>query len=286
MSVEARDGALRGVRTTTGVTDQDHRIGVGAGAQARINQTGRGALINYYDDLNINTSADNANQIRKEEKEFNSSVAGRQAGINEYKNKVDSAYNTTRGAINSAGADFPDSYKSAIDQVWNTTKKDFVYIDVYGENNKIEGSYLFPKEAAEEMHKTSFDGSEMHFASDWGEDGHLRVGTRPVGAPSSYGKELHESLSQGVVDTYNSWYSMNAPTIQEGYDKGYKAFLDAYGSLESQYSMGADKATSAQIELDGSVAKRAGEWDTIRNNQKQRSENNRGVLSNLKIESV
>lgn len=278
-------GALRGARTTTSIEGQDDRVGTMAqGSVDRAAHVGRGTLINYYDDLGISTSEGNANQIRTEEKTFNDTVSQQQAAINRYKNDLEKGYENAKGSISSAQSEFPSTYSEAIKNSWEETQKGFMKVNVYT-NNKFESSYLLPKEAVLELQKTSFNGQEGHYASLMTKEG-LNVDTRPVGISSPYGKELHESLQQGVTDTYNQWYTKSAPIIQENFDKGYEAFKSAYNSLSSQYATGNDNYQTAQTDLDKATLQRAGEWDTIRTGQKNRTENMKGVLSNLNIESV
>lgn len=276
--------ALRGARLSTGITEQDHRLGSGYGAQARDAQAGRGAFINYYDDLDLNASADRANSIRKEEKDFNSQMSAQQASVDKYKSDLDKGYGDALGTIGAAGVEFPHSYTEALETSWKDTQKNFVKVNVYTDD-KFEQSYLLPKEAAEQLSKDAFDGGEGHFASLWTDDG-LNVDTRPVGIGTPYGQELHQALIDGQTDIYNQWYTQNATKIQESYNKGFKAFQDAYSSLGTQYATGTGNVDTAQATIDNSITKRKNEWDTIRGDQKRRTDNNRGVLSSLQIESV
>jgi len=63
MPNDTREGALRGARLSTGITDQDTRLGFG-----REDHLGRGSVVNYYEDIDYSTSADNANLLDSKKK--------------------------------------------------------------------------------------------------------------------------------------------------------------------------------------------------------------------------
>lgn len=272
----AREGALRGARGAIGMEGQNVRMGT---VGNRDEHTSRGSYINYYDDLGVSTTPENAQSIRGQEKEFNTGVAEQQGKISAANSQLQGQYSQGTAQIDVAKSGVPTS-KAAIDTAWKQTKSTFVPVRVVS-GDKIEQTYYLPKESADNLVK-----SQGLFANYVDNGKYLNVEVQGKGG-KVVGKELHTALGQAEKDVYNNWYINSAGTMTKAVNQANTAFntqkQQAYDTLDTQYASESGKIGEAQGVVDSAVNKRAAEWDQIHSDYTKKKATIADIFSKMKV---
>lgn len=274
-------GILRQARTTTGQEGQDTRVT--GGRTAHMN---RGNFVNYYDDLKISTTPEKARVLREEETAFNTQVGEIKAKIGKSKSLLEQQKAAGQAKIDAAAGKIPDvpGYKEALDQAWQSTKKTFVPIRVVS-NGKIEGTYMLPKEAAENLAK------EKGITTSWANGG-FNVDVRVQGGRIR-GAELHKALGDATNSVYNKFVTSVTPKLTESIKSAKGQVSQAQGVLQGaqkqlneQYTSASSEIAAAQGSLDAKTAARNMQWETIRDNYEKKKATIAQIFANMKVEGA
>lgn len=274
-------GMLRQLRTTTGQEGQDVRL-----AGDRATHMNRGNFVNYYDDLKVSTTPEKARVLREEENTFNTQVGEIKQKIGKSKSLLEQQKAASQAKINAAASKIPDvpGYKEALSSAWNQTKKTFVPIRVVS-NGKIEGTYMLPKEAAENLAK------EKGITTSWANGG-FNVDVRVQGGRIR-GAELHKALGDATNSVYNKFVTSVTPKLTESIKSAKGQVSEAQGvlkgaqnQLNEQYTAASSEIATAQGALDAKTAARNMQWETIRSNYEKKKETIAQIFANMNVESA
>lgn len=274
-------GMLRQARTTTGQEGQDTRVVGGRAAH-----TSRGSFVNYYDDLKISTTPEQARKVREEEAAFNTQVGELKGKIDSSRSTLDQQRTAAQSKIDAAASKIPDvpGYKEALSSAWSQTKKTFVPIRVVS-NGKIEGTYMLPKEAAENLAK------EKGITTSWANGG-FNVDVRVQGGRIR-GAELHKALGDATNSVYNKFVTSVTPKLTESIKSAKGQVSQAQGvlkgaqnQLNEQYTAASSEIATAQGALDAKTAARNMQWETIRDNYEKKKATIAQIFANMKVEGA
>jgi len=174
----------------------------------RLRQTGRGAQVNYYDDLGFSTTeagyeeateykAGQAERIAAEEErlgQLQGEVNKAKGGLNRYQDQLGqykSQISQAKSEIQKAReATDPSNMGKFADKYYEEAKKSaLVKVNVVsGKDNKIEGSYWVPKDGAAEL------ASGLQYKNRNPKTGEWYLHTQQDGR--TMGQELHDMLRQ------------------------------------------------------------------------------------------
>lgn len=273
-------GMLRQARTTTGQEGQDTRI-VGG----RDKHTNRGSFVNYYDDLKVSTTPEQARLLREEELAFHNQMGEIKGKIDSSRSSLDQQRASAQAQIDAAAGKIPDvpGYKDALDSAWQSTKKTFVPIRVVS-NGKIEGTYMLPKEAAENLAK------EKGIKTSWANGG-FNVDVRVQGGRIR-GAELHKALGDATNSVYNQFVTSVTPKLTSSIkdaksqvSKAQGVLKNAQNQLNEQYTSASSEIATAQGAVDAKTAARAMQWETIRNNYEKKKATIAQIFANMKVDA-
>lgn len=274
-------GVLRQARTTTGQEGQDTRTTGG-----RDTHMSRGNFVNYYDDLKISTTPEQARLLRDEELAFHTQMTDVQGKISSSRASVEQQKAAAQAKIDAAASKIPDvpSYKSALNEAWSKTQKTFVPIRVVS-NGKVEGTYMLPKEAAENLAK------EKGITISWANGG-FNVDVRVQGGRIR-GAELHKALGDATNSVYNKFVTQVTPKLTSSIKDAKSQVSQAQGVLKNaqnqlneQYTSASSEIATAQGAVDAKTAARAMQWEDIRNKYEQKKATIAQIFANMKVDSA
>lgn len=272
-----RQGVLRDDRGKTSIGNQDTRQGFG-----REQHTGRGNYINYYDDLKLSTTPENAQLIRKQESDFNSEVATNQNKIKEAEGVLSSQYAEQQAKLAAAERDLP-GFNEALKDSWKKQQKSFVSVNVVrNEKGKYitEGTYYLPRETAESLAK------DKAVATNWGADGKFYVDVKTAKGGRYIGAELHTAFQKGSDQIYNQWYVATAPNLKKSIIEAQNQINKSEGLLNSSYITAKGQIGTAQGQIDSATSNRAAQWEQLRNDYLKKKDTIAQIFSNMKVEEA
>lgn len=264
-----------------------------AGNPTREAAIGRGSFVNWYKDLGISTTEPGAQQIRKEEADFQAKVAEKRARVEAARGQLQGAWGELAGQesqLNEASGNL-SSVGSAVEDSWNTFKSTFIPIRViegekvwsgdsaseggrWDTNESVGGVYYFPKEVAESLM------GKKGIVGEW-VDGGFNVYARNYG-----NKPLHEAFSTQANILESSYKEKAARELSGQIESASSALSGQYAQLgEAKNTLSGYQAQvdAAQAGLDAAVAKRQKEWDELHNKYNNKIKTMNDIFSGLTI---
>jgi len=187
----------------------------------------------YYEEYGFSATPEQYEGMQASDKEFSGAVGDAQGMLDTASGDLDTAI---KSAYDTLGT--PESMANT---AWEKDKSNWIPVAVYNKN-KLEATYMLPRDIAGNLKAEVFTGEEGKYEShffnneggvmddDIGSATRLHVDVTPVGIGSAYGKELHEALS-GTVSSYESAFMTNALDQATGvYQQGVKDIRGAYGT--------------------------------------------------------
>jgi len=138
----AHDSQERLSREKTGVLGQDTRL-----INDRGNHISYGNMINYYDDLGINTTAEKAQTLRTADKEYKTKIDEATAALNKQEALIDANFQEGTSLIKGASSEVGNT-EGLIQKAWGQYQETLVPIRVVN-GNTVEQTYYLPPEVAE-----------------------------------------------------------------------------------------------------------------------------------------
>ena len=272
----------QGMLRSEGVRADRNSIDTGTGerrlAQGRDKHIGRGAFMNFYEDLGISATAQGAKQIRKDEAGFQGAVKKQQGVLDTERGK----YNEAMGRVNAAQGDVDQGYKdlpefkSALSDSWSQHSSSLLNVKVVDKENRVMGSYLLPSGI-----EGSMSGQEGLYTN--------RVGNNLYVAPR------HFSASEGLM----SELSTGATNYKTNYmDQAGSQIAKELGVASSQLGQASSDVSAARADvetygasidaanktLQGTRDTRAAQWDQLHADYQGRQDTMASIFGGLKIE--
>lgn len=169
------------------------------GDEGRSRARGRGAFVNYYDDLGISTTEEGYQAWKADETEYNTQKSSALSEIQGAQAKYDKA---------------KAEHDGALARGWAETQKGMQTVRLVDKDNNILGTYKLPKGATDQL--DSKLGNDTAY-TEGGQNFNI-VETGGVG----------ESLSAGTNDMYASYKAQATPALAEaaGLLADYKGQID------------------------------------------------------------
>lgn len=273
-----------GMLRNTGVRAARESVDTGQGVKrvgdtGRAEHMGRGTFINWYDDLGISTTRPRADQMREQEKQWQSSYEERSGKVQEVRGKVDSAYGELEGKqkeVNKAMASIP-SLDSAVNKAWGSFKSTLTPVRVVGKGDVVEGTYMVPREVADK-----FVGQRGIFASWEGEEKNILN----VVAKNYRNKELHEPLLNAAQMTETAYKMKAQEDLAKQLGVAYKQVGQANEGLNASRAELAGyegQVSSAEGMLKGAKDQHQKEWDDLHGKYNEKINRMQEIFQSLQV---
>lgn len=300
-------GMLRGSGVRGGgLREQRQKVDTGRGeprvAQGRAEHQGRGAFVNFYEDLGISTVEPAAQQMRAEEKDFQAKVSTRKAEIEGYRNQYQGALSQVQGSrsqwdtannqLSEAAKNLP-GLSDAVNQSWDQYRSTMAPVRVVSGNN-VEQTYYLPKDVINSLNSEAFNRGDGSYTGNWVDNGaYYNVDVRVKGQGGSRGQELHELLSNTYGQVESQYKSRAAEQLAAQLSAANSSISNQASVLgaagiqlaanESAVGLYGASLSAAEGELQGTIAARQAQWDKLHERYNQRAEQMDSILSSIDV---
>lgn len=189
----------------------------------------------YYEDLGIRMSKSGRKAYEQNESDYNRDYGE----MSDQLSTAEGQLKTAKGKLSAADKQLKSQTKKVrdinLEGLWKKEKKNLVKVNVWGANNKTEGTYLLPKDAVKNMHSKTFNQGDGSFTGGWDGDEYV-VGAIPRGGSDGYGKELHGALGDGQSAYKSKWESIAEPEMTSQQSKALGQLSNARDTLKGEWS--------------------------------------------------
>jgi hypothetical protein len=303
-----RGTGLRAERNSYDNGYSEKRLGMG-----RENHVSLGNFVDYYADLGLAVTPDQAEQLRTSDKNFYEQSAARQKEIDEAQAKANE-YKSTIDSI-----DVPDT-NTYINEQWEGYKSSFIPVQVVDPNNwSVKNTYMLPKEVAGKIadmygssqstadthsnisntnvqvgstgsstSSTTWDGSGN--SANYGENDTSWSGANPV-APARWVNGIlqipNTAASGQIADVLDTTYdNLYTKYIEESYKTIPSDILDLAnqkGAALAGYQQAQGQIDTASALLAEAQKEREGQWTAAREDYQRRQGTIADIYGNLTV---
>lgn len=274
MVANVRSGMLRnvGVRELRDSVDTGQGVSRTGGNEIRQNSFGRGAFINWYDDLGVSTTAPAAKSMREQEAKWQNEYNAQAARVADVRGKLEAAKSEVAGQEGEVNSVRLPEFQNALEDSWQQYKGTLTPVRVMGPGEKIEETYYVPKDVADKFASSEGVYSAWYgpYLNIEGKDYANGYVHKPLREAQSMTETMYKEKAQGPI----------AEQLGIAQDQLSSA-ANMVGSEKEQLSNYEGQVANAEGMLAGMKQKHDQQWDELHQRYNDRRDKMNEILGSL-----